>query len=262
MYRLLIADDEMIERAVLYKMLSKNLEGQCEVYQAENGRQALEIYEKEKIQIAVLDIEMPGINGIQAAEQIREKDKDCVIIFLTAFDEFSYAKKAISVRAIDYVLKPYDENELMLVIEEAMRMVEEQDQRKEIDQFFQNESEEADFEEDPVQPEDDNDHMSRVGAMIRSFIEENYMYDISMQELARRMNYSEPYFCKLFKQYFNQNFTAYLTEYRIAEAKKLLEQPTVNVKDVGKAVGYSDSNYFTKVFRRITGQSPTEYRNG
>ena len=205
---------------------------------------------------------MPGINGIQAAEKIREKDKDCVIVFLTAFDEFSYAKKAISVRAIDYVLKPYDENELMLVIEEAMRMVEEQGQRKEMEQFFQNESEEADFEEDPVQPEDDNDHMSRVGAMIRSFIEENYMYDISMQELARRMNYSETYFCKLFKQYFDQNFTAYLTEYRIAEAKKLLEQPTFNIKDVGKAVGYSDSNYFTKVFKRITGQSPTEYRNG
>ena len=248
MYRMLIADDEMIERAVLYKMLNKNLEGQCEIYQAENGRQALELYEKEKIQIAVLDIEMPGINGIQAAEKIREKDKDCVIIFLTAFDEFSYAKKAISVRAIDYVLKPYDENELMLVIEEAMRMVEEQGQRKEMEQFFQNESEEADFEEDPVQPEDDNDHMSRVGAMIRSFIEENYMYDIYMQEL--------------FKQYFDQNFTAYLTEYRIAEAKKLLEQPTFNIKDVGKAVGYSDSNYFTKVFKRITGQSPTEYRNG
>lgn len=266
MYRLLIADDEMIERAVLYKMLSKNLEGQCEVYQAENGRQALEIYEKEKIQIAVLDIEMPGINGIQAAEQIREKDKDCVIIFLTAFDEFSYAKKAISVRAIDYVLKPYDENELMLVIEEAMQMVEEQSRRKEMEQSVENEQEPGEakgaFEEMPVQPEDDNVHMSRVSAMIRSFIEENYMYDISMQELARRMNYSEPYFCKLFKQCFNQNFTAYLTGYRIAEAKKLLEQPTVNVKDVGKAVGYSDSNYFTKVFRRITGQSPTEYRNG
>ena len=114
---MLIADDEMIERAVLYKMLNKNLEGQCEIYQAENGRQALELYEKEKIQIAVLDIEMPGINGIQAAEKIREKDKDCVIIFLTAFDEFAYAKKAITVRALDYLLKPWDEKELMLKLE-------------------------------------------------------------------------------------------------------------------------------------------------
>ena len=93
MYRMLIADDEMIERAVLYKMLSKNLEGQCEIYQAENGRQALELYEKEKIQIAVLDIEMPGINGIQAAEKIREKDKDCVIVFLTALMNFPMQRK-------------------------------------------------------------------------------------------------------------------------------------------------------------------------
>ena len=75
MYRLLVADDEIIERKVLLKTLQKNLEGQCELFQAENGREALEIYEKEKIQIAILDIEMPGINGIQAAEKIREKDK-------------------------------------------------------------------------------------------------------------------------------------------------------------------------------------------
>ena len=93
MYRLLVADDEIIERKVLLKTLQKNLEGQCELFQAENGREALEIYEKEKIQIAILDIEMPGINGIQAAEKIREKDKNCCIIFLTAYDEFSYAKK-------------------------------------------------------------------------------------------------------------------------------------------------------------------------
>ena len=74
---------------------------------------------------------MPGINGIQAAERIREKDKKCCIIFLTAFDEFAYAKKAITVRALDYLLKPWDEKELMLVLEEAMRMAgEEKDFRK------------------------------------------------------------------------------------------------------------------------------------
>ena len=58
MYRLLIADDEMIERAVLYKTLSKNLEGQCTIFQAENGREALKIYEEEKIQIAILDLSL------------------------------------------------------------------------------------------------------------------------------------------------------------------------------------------------------------
>lgn len=59
MLRLLIADDEMIERQVLYKTLQKNLGDRCRIFQAANGREALKIYEEEKIQIAILDIEMP-----------------------------------------------------------------------------------------------------------------------------------------------------------------------------------------------------------
>lgn len=253
MYRLLIADDEMIERAVLFKTLQTNLGDRCVIFQAENGREGLRIYEEEKIQIAILDIEMPGINGIEAAQKIREVDKDCCIIFLTAFDEFSYAKKAIAVRALDYLLKPYDEQELLLVMEEAMRLAKEREKGDPI------------REEEPYTVQEDmedagNMRLSRVMEIIIQYIDEHYMYDISMQDLARYMNYSEAYFCKLFKQCFNKNFTSYLAEHRVDEAKKLLEEPTVNVKEIGKAVGYTDSNYFAKVFKRITGQSPTEYR--
>ena len=296
MLRLLIADDEVIERKVLYKTLQKNVGDQCVIFQAENGRQALRVYEEEKIQIAILDIEMPGINGIEAAQKIREKDKECCIIFLTAFDEFSYAKKAITVRALDYLLKPYDEQELMLVVEEAMRLAAE----------FQANRQEAGYQANrpasgyqanrpasgyqasrpaaghqasqPAGPGQKNElpetglpvgddmedggqvRLSKVTEIISHYIETNYMYDISMQDLARHMNYSEAYFCKLFKQCFNKNFTSYLTEYRVVEAKRMLAMPTVNVKDIGRAVGYLDSNYFAKVFKRITGQSPTEYR--
>ena len=238
MLRLLIADDEMIERQVLYKTLQKNLGDRCRIFQAANGREALKIYEEEKIQIAILDIEMPGINGIEAAQQIRQADKDCCIIFLTAFDEFSYAKKAITVRALDYLLKPYDEQELMLVVEEAMHIAGEQRQS----------GGDEDENENPVtadteEPEDGGHaRLSKVTSLISQYIHENYMFDISMQDAARAMNYSEAYFCKLFKQCFDQNFTSYLTRYRIKEAKKMLEQPTVNVKEIGRAVGYGDSN--------------------
>ena len=257
----LVADDEIIERKVLLKTLQKNLEGQCELFQAENGREALEIYEKEKIQIAILDIEMPGINGIQAAEKIREKDKNCCIIFLTAYDEFSYAKKAITVRALDYILKPWDEKELMLVLEEAMRLAGEKEEQTRIRKVAeQAEAGQQIMEEEPDYA-NENLRISKVTEMLKDYICENYMKDLSVQQMAEKTNYSEPHFCRLFKQSFGQNFTSYLTEYRINMAKKMLEQPTVNVKDVGKNVGYEDSNYFTKVFRRITGQSPTEYRN-
>lgn len=81
-----------------------------------------------------------------------------------------------------------------------------------------------------------------------------------MQDAACALNYSEQYFCKLFKQQFGQNFTSYLTAYRMERARELLAQPMVNIKDVGLRVGYSDANYFAKVFRRFTGKSPSEYR--
>lgn len=272
-FRLLIADDEVIERAVLCKTLKTRLGDQCEIYQAENGREAIRIHQEEKIQIAIMDIEMPGINGIGAAEKIRETDRDCCIIFLTAFDEFSYAKKAITVRALDYLLKPYEEKELMLVLEEAMRLTEERLASKEkalesaalnaalgqeVSRLASASAPEPVYEDEHAEAE--AARLARVMDMISGYIEQHYMHEFSMQDVARIMNYSEAYFCKLFKQCFGQNFTSYLTEYRVDEAKKMLAQPTVNVKEVGKAVGYGDANYFAKVFKRITGQSPTEYR--
>lgn len=253
MYQLLIADDEMIERKVLYNTLQKHLGGICEIHQAENGREALEIYEQKHIQIAVLDIEMPGIDGIRAAEEIRAQDSGCCIIFLTAFDEFSYAKKAITVRALDYLLKPYREEELLTVLEEAVRLT----------KLRQQDGGAAAARAQPL-PEEPVDtgqiRLAKVTEVIKEYIQKHYMQDISMQDVARVMNYSEAYFCKLFKQCFSCNFTAYLAQVRIAAAKKMLARPTVNVKDIGEAVGYSDANYFAKVFKRNTGFTPTEYR--
>ncbi len=263
MYQVMIADDEAIERMVLHKTVQKHLGDICEIHQAENGREALKIYEEKKIQIAILDIEMPGINGIQTAEKIRETDPYCSIIFLTAFDEFNYAKKAITVRALDYLLKPYQEEELLSVLEEAIRLADRRrDERTAQAQIAAGQeppqAEAVEAAEDVG--ESGYGRISKVSEIIRSYICQHYMNDLSMQDVARMMNYSEAYFCKLFKQCFSCNFTAYLTQFRMEEAKKLLAEPTVNVKNVGEAVGYSDSNYFAKVFKRYTGSSPTEYR--
>lgn len=264
MFQLLIADDEIIERKVLYQTLQKHLGDICEIHQAENGREALAIYEEKHVQIAILDIEMPGIDGIQAAEKIRAQDSDCCIIFLTAFDEFSYAKKAITVRALDYLLKPYQEEELLTVLDEAIRLTELRKRDGGSMSGLKKPPQPMLPAELAVIPEDPVDtgqiRMTKVTEVIAEYIQSHYMQDISMQDVARVMNYSEAYFCKLFKQCFSCNFTAYLTQIRMDAAKKLLAQPTVNVKDIGEAVGYSDSNYFAKVFKRYTGFTPTEYR--
>ena len=103
---ILVADDEMIERKVLVKKLLAKYGDEYRVLEAENGRQAVELYDENDIAAALLDIEMPGINGLEAAQIIRSKDRSLPLIFVTAFDEFNYAKAAISVHALDYILKP------------------------------------------------------------------------------------------------------------------------------------------------------------
>ena len=70
MYGLLIAEDELIERMVLKKTLEKRLGDQCRIFEAQNGREALEIFQKEDVRVVILDIAMPGMNGIEAAEAI------------------------------------------------------------------------------------------------------------------------------------------------------------------------------------------------
>ena len=285
MYRVLIADDEEIERLSFSRKLKKYFGESCEVFQAENGMQAILSVDKNDTPIVIMDIGMPGMNGVEAAEWIRKSHPDCVIIFLTAYDDFSYAKRAVSLHALEYLLKPCDDEELIPVMEEAMRQVDLCRGRRASQAAGRSGGRSGDGgrsengtegapgqagergagpgrERDTDPEEAAENGYSRVAAAIRAYVRENYSRDISMQDAARAMNYSEVYFCRLFKQCFDQNFTAYLTRLRVKEAKKLLEDPRANIKDVSRSVGYSDSKYFSKIFKRITGQLPSEYRDG
>lgn len=295
MYKVLIADDEPIERLVVSKIVNKHFSGQLEVVQAVNGREAVSLFETKKCHIALLDIEMPGINGLEAAQQIRKLCRDCSIIFLTAFDDFSYAKKAITVRALDYLLKPGSEEELVAVLEEAVRLAMEAEKRNRETVEMQETAENGRREDRGRSPETDNSNddrkhcqgfgegggqetevcrsreageespdrlrMNVVTNNIRTYMEEHYCEDIALQDVAAEMNYSDAYFCKLFKQCFDRSFVTYLTSLRIDRAKEMLEDVAVNIKDISYRVGYRDSNYFAKVFKRMAGVTPSEYRS-
>ncbi len=86
--KLLVAEDELIERKVLCKTLQKYLGDLIVLYEARNGREALELFAREAPQVVILDIEMPGYTGLEVARKIRETDKNCGILFLTGYDKF------------------------------------------------------------------------------------------------------------------------------------------------------------------------------
>lgn len=250
MHRILIADDEPIECLVAKKFIDSHYAGVLDAVTAVNGREAVEKFDSESCEIAILDIEMPGMNGLLAAEEIRKRHSNAQIIFLTAFDEFDYAKKAISVHALEYLLKPVDDNEFLITIDEAIR-------------YLESNSEVA---EHPVRSgmvtdgELDHGKLGAIKAEIVSYLDQNYMNDIALGDVAGKLNYSDAYFCKVFKQCFGVSFVMYLASLRIKKAKEMLADVTINIKEISGLVGYQDPNYFTKVFKRMVDVTPSEYR--
>ena len=232
---LLIADDENLELKVLEKTVKKHFVDEHEIFASSNGRKASQICDEVKPDIALLDIEMPGMNGIELAKYIKEKYADCIIIFITAYDRFDYAIEAMHIKAFDYLLKPWKEERLCELINTAIENVR------------------------SMQKTDSIVHSQKD--VIKDYIDRNYKKDISAKDVAGILGYSDVYFSKVFKQLFDDNFINYLTKIRIDRAKLLLKDVSFNIKEVGKSVGYADSNYFTKVFKRSVGMSPSEYRN-
>ena len=97
----------------------------------------------------------------------------------------------------------------------------------------------------------------------KSYINAQFQKDISLDEVSREVNVSPYYFSKLFKEETGQNFIEYLTEIRIARAKELLSQGNeTSMKEICLSCGYQDPNYFSRIFKKTVGQTPTEYREG
>ena len=114
MYTYLIVDDEMIERKGI-RMLLSWMNIRENILEASNGEEALEVFEKEKIDVLLTDINMPFMDGIELLSRIHEEYPGTETVIFSGYDEFSYAKKAISYGVSAYILKPVNPEEFKKV---------------------------------------------------------------------------------------------------------------------------------------------------
>ena len=92
------------------------------------------------------------------------------------------------------------------------------------------------------------------------YIEKKYRYPIGLNDVAAHLDVTPQYISSLFTKYTGKNFTYVLSEYRVNKAKELLDQGA-KIKEIASLVGFQNQNYFTKVFKKITGVTPSEYKN-
>lgn len=242
MLKMLIVDDDWLISDSLRAMDEWNERGIDVVGTAENGKEALYWVEKENLDIILTDIRMPDMDGITLAKHIYENNKQIHVIIMSGYEEFSYAHNAIKYNAKGYVLKPIDTDELFEIVHRIQQEIQSKNQGK-----------------SPIESESKTYH-ERLVQSAKSYISTNFMKPLTLKDIAKRVHLTEHYFGQVFKLVTGETFMTYLTKVRMEKACELIKNPNLKNYEISQLVGYADPKYFTKMFQRMYGHTPKEFR--
>lgn len=125
MYKILLTDDEQIVIDSMKFIISKNFGAEVEVFTALSGSDAISIVSKEQIDLIFMDINMPGMNGLDTISCIKQLKSETIIVVLSAFDTFQYAQEAMNLGAYKYITKPVNKNTVIGTIRSVMSLIDE-----------------------------------------------------------------------------------------------------------------------------------------
>lgn len=133
MYRMVIVDDEPIVADCLFELFQRqNICTELEVYKVYSAREALSLFDSNKMDIILTDIRMPGMSGLQLLDRIKESWPQCRVIFLTGFKEFDYVYNAIQYPGVQYLLKTESNEKILDAVRKAINEIEESIQSYEL----------------------------------------------------------------------------------------------------------------------------------
>ncbi len=247
MYTIMIADDHEQICAGIAALLEEtfpqlSLLGSCSC-----GRDMLTILENQIPDILITDIRMPDINGLDVCKQIREQNQKTQIILISGYKEFNYAKTAVDIGAMAYLVKPYAPRELIGAIQRAINNLDKE--------YFAG----------------SNAHFragvsflngTELSSAIIAYVEKNYSDpDLSLGKIAKHFNINYTYASEIFTSETSASLNDFMNEIRISHAKEIIQSsPHINLDTIARRVGYRSASYFGKIFKSRCGMTPSQYK--
>lgn len=241
MYRVMIIDDEMPARRLLQASVDwKSLDMEV-VGEAASGIEAINIIDGLIPDIVFVDISMPFMNGIEFTKVATGRYPDLMIIVLTGFDDFEYARQCVCLPVVEYMLKPIVRQEITEVLTRVKGIL---DKRNRDSQ------------------ETGPDIPTSAIEQIERFLQENFTdSSLNLTSVAQQFGFNPSYLSRKFKQETGVSFVEFLMKCRMEKAKALAGTNRKMFSAAGE-VGIPDPNYFGRCFKKYTGISYSEYAAG
>lgn len=244
MYQVVLVDDEQIILEGLSRAFPWREYG-CEVQgMASDGREGLKMIRTLKPQILLTDIRMPNMDGLSMVAALKSEMPRLQIIVLTAFRDFDYAQQALHLGVCRYLLKPSHMDQLREAIATVTGHLSA-----------------LSGQENAEEPAEEGEAGSFIANAALKYMEEHYAEHMSLSDVAEHVYVSQWHLSKMINRYFQKSFFDILNGIRVEKAKEKMADPALKVNEIGFEVGYTDIAHFSRIFKKVTGQTPMEYRS-
>ena len=250
MYRILLVEDDEALRYVYARMNAWQENGFCLAAQAANGKPALEQLDKERFDLIVTDIRMPFVDGLELLRELRRRAIQTPVILVSSYGEFEYAREGLVLGAFDYIVKPFCEEQLNAVLSRAAQSLSAHTGEDSQYALVRETLEQLGI---PVQ-EDGFVHT------LAAFLAAHLNGVITMEQAAEHLGLSKDYFGKQCRSHTGMTFGALYNQVRVAYARQLLRESTDKAGEISERLGFASPDYFTRIFKEITGCTPSAYR--
>lgn len=244
--RLIIVDDEPAIRSGLVDLFPWSSLGYDVIGQFDDGKQALDFLLANPVDVVLTDIRMPIMDGIALAKAILEERPKIIVVFLSSYTEFEYARQGILLGVKDYIVKPVKYQVLT-------------DTFSKLYDYFLNSNSDTAVTEDEETPTLYQGYYPKIVSLVKQYIEE-HLASASLETVAATVGFSPNYISRVFHKYAQISFSEYLLAERMKKAAALLLNVNIKLYEISEIVGYDNAKSFSRAFSQYYGTSPSEYR--